>query len=83
LSGLRHDLLVHVKEQGFRASGTIRENRTKKCPLSPGNIMKKKERGYFEFSFDKKMTFLSQSGMKISVFYWQQISTLCILQFKY
>jgi hypothetical protein len=29
------------------------------------------------------MTFLSQSGMKISVFYWQQISTLCILQFKY
>ena len=49
-----HDLLVLLKEQGYRASGTIRENRTKKCPLPADNVMKKKERGYFEFKFDKK-----------------------------
>ncbi|GBP31109.1 PiggyBac transposable element-derived protein 1 [Eumeta japonica] len=37
-------LLIHLKSQGFRATGTVRDNRTKKCPIMTKQEMKKKHR---------------------------------------
>ncbi|GLV46154.1 hypothetical protein CBL_02870 [Carabus blaptoides fortunei] len=36
------DLMVELRKKGFRATWTVRDNRTKKCPLTPQVIMKKK-----------------------------------------
>lgn len=44
-------LLVNLRDKGFRATGTIRENRSLKAPLSTKSIMKKKKRGYYETCF--------------------------------
>ncbi|CAK1601731.1 unnamed protein product [Parnassius mnemosyne] len=46
------DLLRDLKESGYKATGTIRDNRTKKCPLRPVNIMKKSARAEFDYKFD-------------------------------
>ena len=48
-----HALLKKLKEMQFRASGTIRENRTEKCPLMDDKKMSKKERGFYDSKFDK------------------------------
>ena len=47
-----YDLLVHLRNLGYQATGTIRENRLRKCPLKPTNIMKKEERGSYDSAFD-------------------------------
>lgn len=48
-----YDLLVYLKETQFRATGTMRQNRTKKCPLVEYKNMKKKLRGEYDYYFDK------------------------------
>ncbi|KFM62613.1 PiggyBac transposable element-derived protein 3, partial [Stegodyphus mimosarum] len=48
------DLLKSLCEQGFRATGTIRENRINhECPLEESKSMRKKERGTSDFAFDE------------------------------
>ena len=39
----------------MRATGTARENRLKKCPLTDSKLMKKKERGVYESYCDGKV----------------------------
>lgn len=48
------DLLAELRELGFRSTGTVRDNRTKKCPLSSPKEMKKMPRGSYEHKCDKK-----------------------------
>lgn len=45
-------LLKELREAGFRATGTVRENRTKKCPLASVKDMKKRKRAEFDYRFD-------------------------------
>ncbi|GFQ97406.1 piggyBac transposable element-derived protein 3 [Trichonephila clavata] len=48
------NLLKSLGEQGFRATGTIRENRIiHECPLEESKSMRKKERGSSDFAFDE------------------------------
>nr|CAH7752416.1 unnamed protein product [Callosobruchus chinensis] len=47
-----------LRDKGFRATGTIRENRTNKCPLPPKESMNKEERGHFRYMFDKTNSLL-------------------------
>jgi DNA excision repair protein ERCC-6 len=54
-----HDLLVQLKNKGFRATGTVRENRLKQCPVASDKLMKSKERGYFDYKFDKEHQILA------------------------
>ncbi|KFM60542.1 PiggyBac transposable element-derived protein 3, partial [Stegodyphus mimosarum] len=49
-----YDLLVELKTQGFRAMGTIRNNRTASYPLMPDKILEKKNRGTYDYCFDKR-----------------------------
>nr|CAH7753302.1 unnamed protein product [Callosobruchus chinensis] len=46
-------LLDELKKRGFNATGTIRENRILNCPLTNSSLMKKKERGSFDYRLDK------------------------------
>nr|CAI5848279.1 unnamed protein product [Callosobruchus analis] len=48
-----YSLMQTLKEKGFRVTGTVRENRIKKCPLLPSNPIKKKDPGYFEYCFNR------------------------------
>ena len=41
-------LFKKLIELNIQATGTIRSNRTNKCPLTPANQFKKKPRGHFE-----------------------------------
>ncbi|KAJ4437806.1 hypothetical protein ANN_13744 [Periplaneta americana] len=50
----RHSLLEDLTKKNFRACGTVRENRTNKCPLVPTNELKK-ERGTFDYKSDGKI----------------------------
>lgn len=47
-----YELLVHLRELGFQATGTVRENRVKKCPLMESKELKKQKRGTYSFRFD-------------------------------
>jgi hypothetical protein len=47
-----HSLLKLLKEMNQQATGTIRDNRTRKCPLTAPKLFKKKVRGYFESVYD-------------------------------
>ncbi|KAJ8909335.1 hypothetical protein NQ315_013451 [Exocentrus adspersus] len=47
------DLVQTLKGKGIHATGTIRDNRQKKCPVESSKIMNKKERGSFDYRFDK------------------------------
>ncbi|GLV38098.1 hypothetical protein CBL_10065 [Carabus blaptoides fortunei] len=49
-----YNLIVILKEKNTKATGRLRENRTKKCPLLSTNEMKQKNRGYYEYKYDKK-----------------------------
>nr|CAI5851347.1 unnamed protein product [Callosobruchus analis] len=42
-----YSLMQTLKEKGFRATGTVRENRIKKCPLLPSNPIKKERSRIF------------------------------------
>jgi hypothetical protein len=46
------NLLKILKQQGYRATGTIREKRTKKCRLTSTKIMKKQQRETFKHKYD-------------------------------
>lgn len=46
-------LLRDLREAGYRATGTVREGRTKKCPLVSVKDMKKKNRAEFDYRFDQ------------------------------
>ncbi|XP_045110881.1 piggyBac transposable element-derived protein 2-like [Portunus trituberculatus] len=47
-----YDLLVHLRNLGYQATGIIRDNRLSKCPLRPTNFMKKEKRGSYDYIFD-------------------------------
>lgn len=47
-------LISKLGEMGFGATGTVRENRTDKCPLQQSFQMKKRERGVFDNAIDKE-----------------------------
>ncbi|XP_047120567.1 piggyBac transposable element-derived protein 2-like [Schistocerca piceifrons] len=47
------DLLIHLRNLGFRATGTVRENRDSDCPLLSSNELKKTVRGNYNYQFDK------------------------------
>lgn len=49
-----YSTLDRLAELGMRATGTIRSNRTNKCPLSK-DALSKKERGSFDYSSDGKI----------------------------
>ena len=44
-----YKLLVDLDVKGFRATGTMRNNRIGKCPLADVSDMKKRERGSYDF----------------------------------
>ena len=46
-------LLVHLRNLGFNATGTMRENRISKCPLKESNAMQKEPRGTYDYRFDR------------------------------
>ena len=50
-----YDLLVQLKAKNFKATGTVRENRLKHCPLIETKMMKKKERGSYDYRSDGKI----------------------------
>lgn len=43
------DLLKELKASGYKATGPIRDNRTKKCPLRPVKNMKKSARAEYDY----------------------------------
>lgn len=47
-----HALLKDLREAGYRATDTVRENRTTKYPLVSVKNMKKKIRAEFDYRFD-------------------------------
>lgn len=49
-----HKLFCILKEKGYFATGTIRENRTMNKTLINTKSLQKQERGSFDYSFDKK-----------------------------
>ena len=49
-----YELLVHMRSLGLRVTGTVRSNRTAKCPLQEDKLMKKEGRGEVDFRFDEK-----------------------------
>ncbi|XP_031358564.1 piggyBac transposable element-derived protein 3-like [Photinus pyralis] len=53
-----YNLMKTLKGMKIRATGTVRENRTKKCPLSSVKQMQKMERGVFEKMYDMKNNLL-------------------------
>lgn len=50
-----YQLMADLTDKGFRACGTIRDNRTGKCPLPANSVMKKQERGSYDFRSDGKV----------------------------
>lgn len=53
-----HFLLKQLRDMGYRASGTVRDNRIKKCPLPSKSEGRKIERGYFAFQYDEQNSLL-------------------------
>lgn len=52
-------LLSHLRTLGYKATGTIRENRVpKNCPILPTKEMKKKNRGEYDFALDEQQEIL-------------------------
>ena len=45
-------LMVTLAEEGYRATGTVQERRTNKCPLPDSKTMAKTDRGTYETRFD-------------------------------
>ena len=53
------EVLKHLGDNSLKATGTIRENRTKKCPLISSKVMKKTtERGFTDYRFDRETRIL-------------------------
>lgn len=53
-----HDLMKTLRQSGYRATGTVRDNRIKKCPLPDQKQMKKENRGHYSFKYDKENSLL-------------------------
>ncbi|XP_049767860.1 piggyBac transposable element-derived protein 3-like [Schistocerca cancellata] len=47
------NLLIHLRNLGFRATGTVRENRVGYCPLLSSNELKKTIRGNSDYQLDR------------------------------
>ncbi|XP_046991384.1 piggyBac transposable element-derived protein 2-like [Schistocerca americana] len=47
------DLLIHLRNLDFRATGTVRENRVGDRPLLSSNELKKTVRGNYDYQFDR------------------------------
>ena len=47
-----YDLMLDLKQRNFQATGTVRDNRVKKCPITDTKTMKKKERGSYDYQSD-------------------------------
>lgn len=47
-----YDLLAYLQKENIKATGTVRENRLKKCPLIDNRAMRKTERGTFDTKSD-------------------------------
>ncbi|XP_068212129.1 piggyBac transposable element-derived protein 3-like [Palaemon carinicauda] len=47
-----YDLIAELKTLGYRATGTVRQNRIKGCPLKTDTDMKKTERGSYDYRSD-------------------------------
>ena len=47
------DLLVHLRNLGYRETGTIQDNHIGDCPLECAKEFKKKDRGSFVHMFDR------------------------------
>lgn len=47
-----HALFHYLSEMNIRACGTVRENRTNKCPLIHSKSLKKHERGSYDYKSD-------------------------------
>lgn len=60
-------LLLDLTDLGFRATGTIRENRIKKCPIKSVKDMKKTGRCTLSYSFDKTNSILFVRWMDNSI----------------
>lgn len=41
-----HEIMCHLRELSMRATNTVRDNRSQKCPLNSSKPMQTKERGY-------------------------------------
>ena len=61
-----HSLICDLATKGFRAIGTMRNDRIMKCPLVNVKKMKKNERGSFDF----------RSGGNIEIVRWNDILLL-------
>lgn len=64
-------LIDFIDSQGFRATGTVRENRTKKCPIMTKQEMEKKDRGFADYRFDKNYEILCLK--------WHDNNVVCLL----
>jgi len=60
-------LMKRLQDSGQGATGTIRENRCKKCPLKSVVSIKKKQRGMMEFVIDTENEILVCRWMDNSV----------------
>lgn len=65
-----HGLLCELKELGFRATGTLRQNRISKCPLENDKLFTKKEKGAYQFVFD--------SNNEITIVKWKDNACVTI-----
>ena len=53
-----YDLFVNLQRKGFRATGTLRENRAGKPPLPSSEGLKKRPRGHFDYRFETENSIL-------------------------
>ena len=58
---LRQDLL----ENGFKAFGTIRKNRTTKCPLRPAKSVEKEKRRFFDYRSNECVSIVQWKDKKV------------------
>ncbi|KAK9700380.1 Transposase IS4 [Popillia japonica] len=54
-----YELLTKVRQRGYKATGTVREQRLKKCPLQTQKEMAKLERSSYDYQFDQKHEILA------------------------
>ncbi|KAK9754841.1 Transposase IS4 [Popillia japonica] len=72
--GVIHDLLKHLSEAGYCATGTIQDSRTSKCPFTDVKSMDKKPRGSYDCRTD--------TNIKISLVRWKDNKTVtCITNY--
>ena len=63
-------LFAHLKQKGFFATGTIRDNRTMRCPLSDTKAIRKANRGAFDAAYDVES--------KISIVRWNDNAVVTV-----